>query len=213
MNRYLTFLLLPLLLIGHVCADDGLFDSGGASTAEGDVLQARGEYAEGLGRGALLRSMSAKQLQDAIDQRLSNRKERVEMYYELKEVREEAMKEDRLTASELRRIQERSRPDRLNKDQFDRQTGEIYWPSPLDSPVLKPYRKPIEETFAKRGMSDVVYREFDYLRVHRMVKRIEEAVESIKDKLDVREVVALKKYLDQIDFEARFDIDDKRVDY
>ena len=213
MTRYLTIFLLPIFTLGHLTADDGFFDNDGVATATGDVLEARGQYAEGLGRGALLRSMSAKQLQEAIDQRLSNRKEKVELYYELKDIREKALKEDRLSASERRRIQGQSAPDRLGENQIDRETGEIYWPSPLDSPVLEPYRRPIEETLAKRGKTDVVYREFDYLKVHRMIKRIEEAVESIKDKLDVREVVALKNYLDQIDYEARFDIKDERVDY
>lgn len=213
MTRFFMFLLLPLFAICHSHADDGILGDDGAATVRGDILEARGDLAEGLGRGALLRSLSAKQLQEAIDKRLSNRKERVEMYYDLKDLREEELEEDRLSASERRRIQDQSGPDRLNENQINRITGEIYWPSPLDSPVLKPYRRPIEETLSKRGESDAVYREFDYLKVHRMVKRIEEAVESIEDKLDVREVVALMQYLEQIDYEARFDMNDERVDY
>jgi len=118
-----------------------------------------------------------------------------------------------VTASEQRRIVSAAAPDRLNKTQIDRKTGEIYWPSPLGSPVLKLYRKPIEDALDTRGQDGVVYREFDYLKVHRMIKRIEEALESIEDKMDAKEVVALKTYLDQIDYEARFDIDGNRVDY
>ncbi len=134
------------------------------------------------------------------------------MYYDLKDMREKELQEDRLSASERRQIASRAAPDRLNGNQIDRSTGELYWPSPLDSAVLKPYRKPIEDALAKRGESDAVYREFDFLKVHRMVKRIEEAVESIEDKLNAREVVALMNYLEQIDYEARFDIDGNRVD-
>lgn len=213
MSRCLLIFLLPLLGIAHSQADDGILGNDGAATARGDILESRGDLAEGLGRGALLRSLSAKQLQEAIDKRLSNRKERVEMYYDLKDMREEELEEDRLSASQRRRIQQQSGPDRLNENQINLKTGEIYWPSPLDSPVLKPYRKPIEDTLDKRGQEGAVYREFDFLKVHRMVKRIEEAVDSIEDKLDVREVVALKQYLEQIDYEARFNINDERVDY
>ncbi|KAA1261473.1 hypothetical protein LF1_40230 [Rubripirellula obstinata] len=213
MPRLLTLLLIPLLSLSQTYADDDLFGDDDAATVRGDILEARGELAEGLGRGALLRSLSAKQLQNAIDKRLSNREERVEMYYDLKDMREEELEEDRLSASKRREIQRDSAPDRLNENQINRETGEIYWPSPLDSPALKPYRRPIEETLAKRSESGAVYREFDFLKVHRMIKRIEEAVESIEDRLDVREVVALKSYLDQIDYEARFNNDGERVDY
>lgn len=213
MSRFLLISFLILLTSARSQADDDFFGVDAASTARGDVLESRGDLAEGLGRGAMLRSLSAKQLQGAIDKRLSNRKERVEMYYDLKEIRAESLKEDRISASKRRQIQQRSGPDRLNENQINRSTGEVYWPSPLDSPLLKPYRQPIEETLAKRGSSGVVYREFDFLKVHRMIKRIEEAVESIEDKLDVREVVALKSYLNQIDYEARFDLNNERVDY
>lgn len=213
MTRYLSLLTILLLTCSITAADDGLLGGDDVSTATGDILESRGDLAEGLGKGALLRSLSAKQLQKAIDKRLENRKERVEMYYNLKDMREEELEEDRLSASERQRIASSSAPDRLNKNQIDRKTGEIYWPSPLDSPVLKPYRKPIEDTLDKRGQEGVVYREFDFLKVHRMIKRIEEAVESIEDKLDVREVVALKTYLEQIEYESRFDINDNRVDH
>lgn len=209
----LSFLLFLTIASGIATADDGLLGDDDASTAAGDIIESRGDLAEGLGKGALLRSLSAKQLQQAIDKRLENRKERVEMYYDLKDMREEELEEDRLSASERRRIASSSAPNRLNENQIDRKTGEVYWPSPLDSPVLKPYRKPIEDTLDKRGQEGAVYREFDFLKVHRMIKRIEEAVESIKDKLDLREVVALQTYLEQIDYEARFDANDNRVDY
>ena len=84
---------------------------------------------------------------------------------------------------------------------------------PLYSPVLEPYRRPIEKTLAKRHQPDAEYREFDFIKVHRMIKRMEEAIDSIRDELDVRELVALKDYLVQIDYEARFDSKNNRVDF
>lgn len=209
----MSIIAIPTLDHSPASADDGIFGDEDAATATGDILESRGDLAEGLGRGALLRSLSAKQLQEAIDKRLSNREERVEMYYDLKDMRDEELEEDRLSSSQRRRIQEQRTPDRLNENQINQKTGEIYWPAPLDHPVLKPYRKPIEDTLDKRGQQGEVYREFDFLKVHRMVKRIEEALASIEDDLDVREVVALKQYLDQIDYEARFNLNGERVDY
>ncbi len=212
MFRSLIALSTCVLLSTQCVSDDGLFDQG-ASTVQGDILESRGELAEGLGKGALLQSLSARQLQEAIDKGLSNRKERIEMYYELRETRNEEIKSNRPTASERRQLAEKNAPNRLNNTQLDRETGQIFWPKPLDHVALKPYRKPIEDTLDKRSDADQVYREFDYLKVHRMIVRIKEAVETIADKMDAREVVALTNYLDQIDYEARFDIDDNRVDY
>jgi hypothetical protein len=211
----LTTTLLLLLLSNSLIADDGLFGDDGAATVTGDILESRGDLARGLGKGALLRSMSAEQLQQAIAKRLENRKERVEQYYEFRDLRNEQTRDDAdgLSASQRREIVSRSAPDRLNENQINRETGELYWPRPLDHESLKPYRKPIEETLAKRTNSDEVYRRMDYLKVHRMVDLIREAVESIEDKLDVKEVVALKDYLTQIEYEARFNAADERVDY
>ncbi|WP_037198559.1 hypothetical protein [Rhodopirellula baltica] len=194
-------------------ADDGLFDNDGASTAAGDILESRGDLAEGLGRGAVLRSLSAERFQEAIAKQLENRKESVELYYDIKKLREEQLKEDRMSASDRMKIANKQKPDRLNENQIKRDTGEIYWPEPLDSPVLEPYRRPIERTLAKRYQPDAQYQEFDFIKVHRMVKRMEEAIDSIRDELDVRELVALKDYLVQIDYEARFDSKNNRVDF
>ncbi|MFG0267051.1 MAG: hypothetical protein ACF8AM_18155 [Rhodopirellula sp. JB055] len=202
-----------MLPIAVANADDGLFDNEGASTVAGDVLESRGDLAEGLGRGAVLRSLSAERFQQAIAKQLENRKESVELYYDLKKLREEELQKDRLSASDRIKIANKQKPERLNENQIKRETGEIYWPEPLDSPVLEPYRRPIEETLAKRYQPDAEYQEFDFIKVHRMVKRMEEAIDSIKDELDLREVVALKDYLVQIEYEARFDSKNNRVDF
>lgn len=213
MFRICTLMLISCSLLTAARSDEGLLGDDDAATVAGDVIEARGDLAEGLGKGALLRSLSAKQLQQAIDQGLSNRKERVEMYYQLQDLREEELEEDRLSASQLRQATASKVPNRLNDNQLNEKTGEIYWPSPLDSDALKPYRKPIEDSFEKRGHASKDYNQWDYLKVHRMVKRIREAIDSIADQMDAREVVALKNYLDQIDYEARFNLNDERIDY
>nr|WP_236649417.1 hypothetical protein [Rhodopirellula sp. SM50] len=204
-----------MMFVTIAIADDGLFDDNDNATAAGDVLEARGELATGLGKGAYLKSLSAEQLQEALALRLKNREERVEQYYELRDLRDEEIAEQHTPLSEEKRreIGKRMAPDRLKENQIDRQSGELYWPQPLDHSALKPYRKPIEETFAKRSSPGETYRRMDYAKVHRMVNLIHEAVDSIKDQLDPQEFTALKSYLRQIDYEARFNGSDKRVDY
>ncbi|MFG0291069.1 MAG: hypothetical protein ACF8CQ_23080 [Rhodopirellula sp. JB044] len=216
-TQRIVLLAMPLAfsfcILSPLRADDGLFDDG-ASTAAGDILEASGDYARGLGKGAYLRSLSAVQLQEALNRRLENRKERVEQYYELRQLRADEnsqQTEDRVAA--YKRVMERSRYERLSKSQINMQTGELYWPKPLDHEALKPFRKPIEESLAKRSSPGETYDRFDYLKVARMLGLITEAVDSIEDQLEPREVVALKEYLEQIDFDARFDAAGERIDY
>src|SRR6056297_285595 len=145
-------------------------DDDDVATARGDYLRGSADLARGSGRGALLRSLSAKELQEALRLRLENREEYVEQYYELRALRDDAVLDDRNVTAELaREIAARGAPDRLSENQFNPETGEVYWPSPLDHESLKPYRKPIEDTFAKRASPGEKYREWDFLKVHNMI--------------------------------------------
>ncbi|MCM2369551.1 hypothetical protein [Aporhodopirellula aestuarii] len=207
------FLCTTAISVSHLRADDGLFDRG-VSTETGDVLEGQADLATGLGRGALLRSLSAVQLQRALQLRLENREESLEQYYDLRSRRGDNIEQDaKANVETYKRVMERSRHDRLTQSQINHQTGELYWPRPLDHEALKPFRKPIEESLAKRSSPGETYDRFDYLKVAKMLGLITEAVESIESELEPREVVALKQYLEQIDYDARFDANDERVDF
>lgn len=219
MKILLTSTICLLLAASIARGDDGLFDdSDSVETPRSAALESKGDLARGLGKGMYLRSLSAEQFQEAIDERLENREERVEMYYELKDIRRKEKKDnrDRLTASQRRKVTDKitdeKTPDRLAEHQIETKTGQLHWPSPLDHKALKPYRKPIEDSLAKRAKGGETYGMDDYVKVSRMIELMEEAVESIEDRLDVKEVVALKDYLTQIDYEARFNRQDERVD-
>ncbi len=208
-------LAIPAVLApANLSAQGGLFGHRGGSTAAGDAMEGAGDLAVGLGQGSLLRSMSAVQLQKALQERLKLRQQSLEGYYNNKAFREaELKKETAEGVANYKAAAKRTTNKRLSKSQINPTTGELYWPKPLDAKVLDPYRKPIEESLAKRGSPGEKYDRFDYLRVSKMLTLISEAVDSIKDKLDPREVVALKDYLAQIDFDARFDANDERIDY
>lgn len=212
--KRLFFSALSLCVICQsVPADDGLLGGDENVTATGDVLDATGELARGLGKGALLQSMSAEQLQEAIGKALENREEGLEQYYELRELRKQEMMNDSPSMDSVRKVASSRAPERLGDHQINRETGDLYWPSPLDDEALKPYRKPIEETFAVRSSPGHEYRRIDYVKVSRMVGLIREAVDSIADQLDSKEVGALNDYLTQIDYDARFNGANERVDY
>lgn len=202
--------LTPATLLAQV----GFYGNRGGSTAAGDAMRGAGDLAVGLGQGSLLRSMSAVQLQKALQERLSLRQESLEGYYNNKAFREAQLKKETAEGVEnYKAVAKRSTHKRLSKSQIHPATGELYWPRPLDAKELEPYRRPIEESLAKRGSPGETYDRFDYLRVSKMLTLISEAVDSIKDKLDPLEVVALKEYLEQIDFDARFNAADERIDY
>ncbi|TWT74276.1 hypothetical protein [Allorhodopirellula solitaria] len=209
----ITGLLLPAELLAQYGVY-GPYGRRGGSTAAGDQMRGAGALAVGLGQGSLLESMSATQLQKALQERLKLRQESLEGYYNNKAFREEELK--RKTAegvANYKAAAKRSTHKRLSKSQIHPSTGELYWPKPLDAKELEPYRRPIEESLAKRGSPGETYDRFDYLKVAKMLNLISEAVDSIKDKLDAAEVVALKQYLEQIDYDARFNAADERIDY
>jgi len=209
-----------LALIGISCtyaSDDGVLiigDNRRAATATGDVLRSRGDLARGLGKGSLLRSLSAQEFEKALALRLANREERVEQYYDLRNLRDDEVHGDaKITHEEAEKLAAQRAPNRLSKSQLDRRSGELYWPQPLDHPALQPYRKPIEDSLAKRASSEATYSQQDAFKVIRMVRLMQEALKSIADRLDVEEVVALNNYLNQIIYDARFDAEDQRIDF
>ncbi|TWU08596.1 hypothetical protein [Allorhodopirellula heiligendammensis] len=221
MNRHhiaiAAFLAIPTLLApASLPAQVEIYGNGnrGGSTVAGDELRGAADLAVGLGQGSLLRSMSAVQLQKALQERLKFRQENLEGYYNNKAFREAELKKKTAEGvANYKAATEHTTNKRLSKSQIHPATGELYWPKPLDAKELAPYRKPIEEALAKRGSPGETYDRFDYLRVSKMLTLISEAVDSIKDKLDPREVVALKEYLNQIDFDARFNAENERIDY
>ncbi len=216
-NHFATALLLAiptLLLPADLFAQVGIYGPRGGSTVAGDALRGEADLAVGLGQGSLLKSMSAVQLQKALQERLKLRQESLEGYYNLKAYREALSKKEADEGiANYKATLERPANKRLSKSQIHPTTGKLYWPKPLDAKELEPYRRPIEESLAKRGSPGETYDRFDYLKVSRMLTLISEAVDSIKDKLDPKEFVALKEYLTQIDYDARFDAADKRIDY
>ena len=198
-----------------VTGDDGDGFGDEVGTATGDILESRGDLIKDAGKAALYRSLSATQFQEAIDERLDNRRESVKTYFELRDLneRERAEDRDRLSAEEVNALAKKKAPKRLSEDELDPQTGKIDWEGPLAADALKTYRRPIEESFEKRVSPGEEYGAFDYYKVKRMVNLMRESLESIKDRMDVRAFVAMDGYLDRVLHEARFNSEGERVDY
>ncbi len=204
----------PLPPTPIIVGDD--FDNEGGSTVAGDALRGRAKLAEALGKEAYYRSLSARQFQEAIDKMLENNRERIESYYEIRAKHDEAdlwrNYKTPITQAQANRLAKEAAPDRLTKSQINPESGVITWPKPLDDDALKKYRKPIDEAFEKRASPGVSYTKFDHLRVERMTDLMQRAVDSIKDKIDTEEYLALTNYLDSIRYESAFDGKGGRVD-
>lgn len=202
----------PYLPIVPVGPGNGGFDDTG--TVPGNIIESKGDLIRDRGKSLYFQSLSARQYQAAIDRALDNRREAIESYYDMRTLRDAYVKSNRLRVTDelAREIAERGAPDRLTSTFLNSETGELRWPEPLDAEALEPYRKPIEEAFAKRSSPGSPYTLLDHLKVHRMVDLMQEALEMIKDGLPVREYIALDDYLTQISFESRFDASGNRVD-
>lgn len=193
---------------GNVVIDAG--DSVGTVTSSN--LRGAASLQESLGRRAYFDSLSAINLQKAIDANLYNRRESLRSYYEMREYRENSVRnKNRITHEDAVRLAKAKAPDRLTSQDYDLQTGQIFWPRPLDHKVLLPYTTVINESFAKRSGSDGKYAGADARRVQRMVDLIQEAVDAVKKELPVREYIALSDYLASISYEASFDLEGNRI--
>ncbi len=182
-------------------------------TVTSSNLKGQARLQEALGKQAYFRSLSAINLQKAIDSHLSNERERIESYYEMRDYRNEQVEADRNPITEeiaIRRAKEKA-PDRLTSQQYDEKSGKIFWPKPLDDQVLKPYTRVIEQNFAKRSDPGHRYGGGEARMVERLVKLIQRAVDSIKEELTPREYIALSDYLASIHYEAMFDLAGNRV--
>ena len=185
-------------------------------TATGDILEARGDLAKDRGKAMLYRSLSAEKLQEAIDKRLDNRRERVETYFELRDLNDKERAEDdlfKIDSEKANRLAKQRAPDRLTEQELNRQTGEVAWVGPLAAEALAVYRRPIEEAFEKRSSPGETYGQFDFYKVRRMIGLLQEAIDSIDDELAAREKAALNRFLDRVSYEARFNQSDERIDY
>ena len=200
--------------VGLVDDDDGVFGDQ-VGTAQGDILEAQGDLAKDAGKAMVYRALSAERIQKAIDQRLDNRRESVETYFQLRDLNEKEREERGvdLTPEQINEINKQRAPKRLTESELNPQSGELQWPGPLAAKSLSPYRKPIEMSFARRSSPGEDYGQFDFFRVDRMIRLIRRAMEGIEDELAAQEIAALDRYLDRVSFEARFNAAGERIDY
>ena len=186
----------------------------GTGTVAGDRLRGLAALERALGKDAYYRSLSAENLQQAIDQLLDNRRERISSYYRMRALRDR--KVDRndadVTHSEALRRARQKAPDRLTKRHFYDKTGTLFWPQPLGAEVLKPYTTPIDKKFQKRASDAEAYGPEDADVVQRMVGLIQDALETLEDDMTPEDYVRVTQYLDRVAYEARFNGKGERVD-
>jgi len=181
-------------------------------TVTSSNLRGAASLQEALGRRNYFNSLSAINLQKAIDLNLDNRRETIASYYEMREYRDNAvLNEDHITNEEASALAKAKAPDRLTSQDYDPISGEIFWPKPFDSTSLKPYVKVIDEGFKKRSESSREYSSQDMRRVQRVVDLIKEAVEQVKVDLPVKEYIALTDYLASVSYEASYDVEGNRI--
>ncbi len=202
---------------------DGGYGYGGAvvgapaQTAASAAARGLGELREDTAQAMLFRSLSAEKLQEAIDKQLDNRRERIETYYQMRELNDEQTEQAHreaygtISESKAEQLAKSALPDRLTERELDPESGKIKWPSPLDAAALEPYRRPIDRGMTKRVESPEEYTAGDARMVNRMIDLIKESVEALDEALPAAEHVALDNYLDRIGFEARHTGDGKRL--
>src|SRR4051812_47752037 len=124
-------------------------DAAALEQARAAALAAQGQYNY---------SASASNLQDrqADSIGLQNSSQALREWYARKQANNEfrAAKYPVSSAGLMTRLAELKRPDRLQLDQYSRETGKLNWPAVLKDPVFAEERAALDELFAQRQAFD-----------------------------------------------------------
>lgn len=130
---------------------------GHSSTATEGYLRGQASVVDAAGQYNYYTSLAAVNRAEAIRRGIENEKLYVKTYLEIKEMRAEFWEKykPRPANAEIRRMaNELAQPDQLSDEQFNRTTGQLYWPHILRQPEYAAMRNRVDELFAARTIEN-----------------------------------------------------------
>jgi hypothetical protein len=149
--KYIAFF---VIFLSFWCSESALgqvIDYGSSTAAEGaargwaNILQAQGER-------NLSNSQAAINVQDAYSKAIDNHMSAVNAYYAKKDIYRQQRQQEEYE-KESRRLARRARNELppLTAEEFDRTTGRIAWPGPLEQSQYNEYRQMLDANFQRRA--------------------------------------------------------------
>ena len=175
------------------------------------------------GRAAMMRAMADYNLrmsqaaihrQEAYRKYLENRKKAVTTYFEMREKNRQYRAEERKpapTPDAIARYAKVAVPDRPSADEFNRATGEIYWPAVLQSHEYGYYRVELDTLFASRTSGYSGQGSENCERVQLVVEKMRSMLKANIDYMSPQDYVDAKRFLNELAYEAKFEVGPSRV--
>ncbi|TWT78097.1 hypothetical protein Pla123a_08860 [Posidoniimonas polymericola] len=147
-----------------------------ASTAGESYARGMADAVRAQGEKNLADSQAAMNIEDARSANIDNRTKATNAYWERKKIYEENTAEQRYKdAQERAKVRDRNMLKSISANELDPTTGQVSWPALLKQETFDEFRKPLDDTFAKKG-ADGVLSSDDYLEAKSLIKQFRTAV-------------------------------------
>ncbi len=178
-----------------------------ASTSDEGFLRGASMVIESAGRGNYYHSLAAVNYQEAYRRAIDNSVSRAEAYYKRKEMRQEYQERYGRKAIDMETAQKLAAartPDRLSQEHYDAEVGIVQWPYPLDAAIFSAHREQISELLVSRNENLAGWGSRNYEMVRREVETMKDLLETVRNSLDTNRYVHALRFLESIQWEARF---------
>ncbi len=170
----------------------------GARRGAADLWRAWGDYNYST-------SLAHINNQEAARRALENHKQYVNDYFELRELNRTARALEngpKPTPEDLARRAQQGLPERLAADQFDANSGELYWPALLEHPQFAAEREAIEQLMAARTPTDSGLGSPSHSLIRTLVAQMQQKLRTRLGTVSPMEYMEVKTYLDSVAYEA-----------
>ncbi|QDS92573.1 hypothetical protein FF011L_13200 [Roseimaritima multifibrata] len=178
-----------------------------SSTSTEGALRGAGAYAEGVGKANYYNSLSAMNYQEAYRRAIENSVNKVEARYARRDLwydHQERYRRKPLDMEGYQKLASSRSPDRLSTDQYDPQTGQITWTYPLDAAVFKSHRETVQQLLGARSADTSGWGSRNYDQIHEEIEAMKGILEAGRDGIDSNRYIHALRFLEQVDWEARF---------
>ena len=175
-----------LLAVGMVAAASaqGVFWGGGydhASTVAEGASRGMADVIRSAGAANMMNSQAAINYEAARKANIENRMQWTNTYFDMKKVNQEYRKAQRSpppTQEQLIRMSKQQMPNRLAPNQLDPVTGELEWPTALQSEPFSDYRTQLEKLFSERAKNGYLTPD-QYVKVRELTSSMTTQLQSL----------------------------------
>ena len=176
-----------------------------AATAEESMANGMANVIQSAGQANLLNSAAARNYQEARSRDLDNRMKATNTYFEMRKMNREYVAAERgpkPTSEQMFRYARDRAPDRLNANQLDPLTGQIYWPVVLEQDIYKTQREKIDELFGLRAKYHGQIGAEQYLELQRTTKAMEAELKKHVKEYPPGDYTKAKSLIESLSYEA-----------